>query len=237
MADFMVPSDPRTHRYGLGRLHDPDDRDKAFPMQGVLQATDAPKRTTPWRLGPVLNQGESSTCVGHTAAAWLMAEPTRTMSGPDPFHIYRGAQRNDPWKAVEHDGSTIRAALQFLQEGGHIERYLWAFDVPTVLEWLQTQGTVMMGTTWYRSMFRPDEEGIITVEGARVGGHAWLLTWWDEKRGLFKLRNSWGVDWGHYGEARISAEDLDRLLHEDGEACAAVEARRRQRPSASGGAP
>lgn len=227
--------DPRRHRYGLGRLLAVDPRDRAFPMGAVL-AMDAdkwPKRDKPWRCGPTLNQGEEGACTGFSAAHWLMAEPIRTMTGPDAFTIYGEAQKRDPWKEVPHEGSTVRAAMQYLKELGHIQSYVWATDLATITEWLQRRGTCVLGTNWYRGMFRPDSEHMLRIGGPAIGGHAWHLVWFDEARGIYKMQNSWGPEWegSEDGFAYISGEDLERLIHEDGEACAPAEQRlTRKRP-------
>ena len=220
-------SDPRKHRYGMGRLTAPDPRDQAFPMAGGLPGPETPVRDRPWRLGATLYQGETSSCTGHACAGWLMAEPIRTHSGPSAFEIYAEAQKRDPWKGVIHEGSTVRAAVQYLMETGHIASYLWAWDVETVTDWLLHNGTIIMGTHWYRGMFRPDAAHIIHVTGPAIGGHAWHLTWFDVTRGLFRMQNSWGEDWegSDNGKAWISGEDLTRLIHEDGECCAPIELR------------
>jgi C1A family cysteine protease len=221
----VTPHDQRRNRYGLGRLLHIDDRDRAFPMAAVLATDEAvfPKRTEPWQTGPVLHQGETSSCTGHAAAAWLMAEPVMTLDGPDPFQIYTDAQTRDPWAATPHDGSTVRAAMQALQDRGHIRTYLWAHDTDTIADWILRRGTVVAGLNWYRGMFTPSEEHVIRVRGPAIGGHAVHLVWYDEFRGMFRVQNSWGSGWGDGGFAWIDADDVQRLLNEDGEACAPTE--------------
>ncbi len=68
-------------------------------------------------------------------------------------------------------------------------------------------------------MFTPDSSNIIHVGGNLAGGHAILVNGVNIKNKLFRLHNSWGNHWGNNGEARISFADMDRLLHERGEAC------------------
>jgi hypothetical protein len=64
------------------------------------------------------------------------------------------------------------------------------------------------------------------VQNASVaGGHAYLLRGVDTRRALARCSNSWGDSWGLSGEFLLPFRDLERLIHEDGEACAAVEKR------------
>jgi hypothetical protein len=74
-------------------------------------------------------------------------------------------------------------------------------------------------------MLRTDDEGIlrITPDSRPVGGHAWLLRGIWLSRGLARGENSWGEEWGDAGGFWIPLRDLERLIHEDGEACSAIE--------------
>ncbi|HSD52779.1 MAG TPA: hypothetical protein VLC47_01370, partial [Burkholderiales bacterium] len=47
----------------------------------------------------------------------------------------------------------------------------------------------------------------------------------DTRRALARCSNSWGDNWGLSGEFLLPFRDLERLIHEDGEACSAVEKR------------
>jgi len=45
-----------------------------------------------------------------------------------------------------------------------------------------------------------------------------------------RIVNSWGERWGQGGEAWLSFADLERLIHEEGEACGPVEKRLIKKP-------
>jgi C1A family cysteine protease len=72
-------------------------------------------------------------------------------------------------------------------------------------------------------MFYPDRRGIIRVGGRLAGGHAYLINGVDTNKKLFRLKNSWGRNWGQYGSAYISFSDMERLIKEYGEICFATE--------------
>ena len=58
-----------------------------------------------------------------------------------------------------------------------------------------------------------------------VGGHAYLAYGVNTSRGYVSIRNSWGADWGSNGNAKISLDDLSKLLAADGECAVATEVR------------
>jgi len=58
-----------------------------------------------------------------------------------------------------------------------------------------------------------------------VGGHAYLWRGVDTRRALALCSNSWGDNWGRSGDFKLPFRDLERLIHEQGEVCSAVEQR------------
>jgi C1A family cysteine protease len=141
----------------------------------------------------------------------------------DPGHVYREAQKVDEWPGEDYSGTSVRAGAKVLQALGFIASYHWAYDVETVVQAVLERGPVVVGTSWYRDMFLPDASGLVTPSGPLVGGHAYVLNGTNRKTGLFRAKNSWGRSWGKGGAFWLSYETLERLLHESGEACIALE--------------
>ena len=110
---------------------------------------------------------------------------------------------------------------------GRLKSYVWAFSLQPAVEWVLTQGPVVLGTNWYSSLSQPDGQGIarITATARVIGGHAYLLRGVDTRKALARCSNSWGDGWGKSGDFFLPFRDLERLIHEDGEACSAVEKR------------
>ena len=80
-------------------------------------------------------------------------------------------------------------------------------------------------------MANPDPEGRIKPHGDVLGGHAILAykVQVPTKRragGRVWLWNSWGRNWGIDGSCWLSWDDLERLLHEQGEACVPLKRKR-----------
>ena len=225
----------------FGRRNDPDDRDLKYLMRRRLAAPSAvqlPSRKT-WRLSShSLDQGQTGTCVGHGWKNWLRCEPMRTeKGGPSQWDIYRAAVLLDPWgdnddEAHHEDGNphmdsgtSIRAGAEAVLATGRLKSYLWAFELAPVIEWVLTQGPVVLGINWYSSFMNPGADGIIkiTPTARSVGGHAILMRGLDMRRSLATLENSWGDAWGNGGACYLPLGDLERLIHEDGECCSAIE--------------
>ncbi len=231
-------------KHGFGRKYSPDPEDRGYLLRRRLAAagTPLPTRKT-WRINAsALNQGATGTCVGHAWANFLRCAPIQSAKDvPSPYDIYRKAVAVDAWSEnddevtlPDHDkgldfGTSVRAGAEAVTSFGRLKTYLWAFTLQPALEFVLTQGPVVLGINWYSS-FTPDAEGIITIRPtARVaGGHALLWRGADTKRGLALLSNSWGDTWGKSGECYIPLRDLDRLIAlEQGEACTAIEQRLR----------
>lgn len=219
-------------RYGLGRRPSVDSRDDAFPMSMALPI-EAPGITHRyWNAeGWWGDQGSTSQCVAYAWTHWLEDGPITQPKTPHggaqsvvrPFDLYREAQKVDEWPGEDYDGTSVRAGAKVLQSMGFVREYRWAFTVDTVVKAVLSVGPVVVGTNWYSGMFEPDSEGLIDVTGGVVGGHAYVLNGVNVRRGLFRVKNSWGRDWGRHGHALIGIEDMSRLINEQGEACLAVE--------------
>lgn len=222
---------------GFGRRYSPDVRDHAFLMARKLEApgTPLPIRKT-WAINSTnLNQKLSGTCVGHAWKNFLRCAPLQTLTGPTAFDIYRRAILLDEWPDNDNEvelpeeqlqaGTSVRAGAKAVTNLGRLKSYLWAFSLQPALEFVLTQGPVVLGIEWLDSFGRPDAEGIIkiTPKARVVGGHAILWRGADTRRGLAFLTNSWGDDWSLSGNCYLPLRDLETLISRQGEACTATE--------------
>ncbi len=101
---------------GLGRLHAPDERDARFPLRALVAEPPAQRQFRYFIVGPVLDQGSTSSCVGHAWRAFLSAAPLMTRGGPDALALYRRAQEVDEWPGAEpaYYGTSVRAGAKVL---------------------------------------------------------------------------------------------------------------------------
>lgn len=233
----------KTEEFGLGRKQAEDVRDQGHMMRTLLPRQVPPKiRRKNWTCGPVLNQGSTPRCVGHAWYALLLATPIadtpERLAIPSSISstIWQEAQKVDEWPGEDpDDGTSVRAGGKVLSDplnvftnpSGKVQvkRYIWAFDLETVINWILTRGPMVVGFDWMGDMFKPDHNGLVKATGSWEGGHAFLYRGVDMDTRLFRFRNSWGANWGKDGDAFISFDDTRKLLASQGEACTAVEQR------------
>jgi hypothetical protein len=220
LRDGTTTADPR-----LDRLVQFDDRSRSFPIREVVGAKR--ERSYTWRCGPTLDQGAEGACVGFACAHELAARPSEVagLTADYARGIYYSAQISDPWPGGEYPGASPRysgtsvlAGVKVAQRLGYFESYRWAFGLSDLIRGLGHHGPAVLGLNWYSGMFNTDARGFIRPTGYLAGGHAILARAVNVKDGTVTLRNSWGPSWGRGGDCLISFADLDRLLHEQGEA-------------------
>lgn len=214
--------------FAFGRIADPDARDLQHLIRDLPLAVAEPRAFRYWNAdGWWGNQGSAPKCVGYASAHWLEDGPV-THPGPIPIlHpdvIYREAQEIDPWAGTPHEGTTVRCAFKVLQRRGHVISYHWAFTLDDVVFAVLNHGPVVMGTSWYEGMSRPGPDHRLRIEGEFQGGHAWTINGVNVPDRVFRMKNSWGREWGKRGFALIGFDEIDQLLTDQGEACLAVEA-------------
>lgn len=224
------------HHHGLGRIHVPDPRDAAYPVEALL-ATLAPEekqRTSRYwgANGWWGDQGQKPECVAYAWCHWLEDGPIGH-PGPapcvDPDALYQRAKQLDG-SGGAGDGTSVRAAAKALVERGFVGAYHWATTVDSLAAAVLALGPVVVGTNWYEGMFTPDASGQVHINGALAGGHAWVIDGIDTgaqvfRERLFRAKNSWGREWGKKGFFYVDFDTMTRLLAESGEACLATELR------------
>lgn len=224
MADIDLKGGQTTTDVRLDRVVHFDELSRDYPIRELVRSTSKPRGYT-WRAGPVTDQGQEGACVGHgwTGHAMARPRPCRPPSNPSAYAhaLYKEAQQIDAYPGDAYSGTDVIAGAKVLQSRGVVKEYRWAFGLQDVILALGYKGPVVLGIAWYDSMYDAPG-GVVTVSGRKVGGHCILARGVNVKKSTILLRNSWGVGWGNGGDAVISFDDLDRLLHEDGEACVPI---------------
>ena len=218
-----ITEHPSLHGGRLGRHIHFDERSKNFPVPLLAGAA---IQTRTWkRTLQAFNQGELGSCTGNGAVGVICTEPYRhkgvRYTEALARKVYSRATHLDTIKGVwppTDDGSTVLGAMKALRDLGFVHGYHWCFGLADVLKSLSNLGPVEVGLNWYSGFDKPDANGLVKVKGSMRGGHAFELLGVDvEKKRVWAI-NSWGPDWGVKGRFCFSWDDLDRLLHEDGEA-------------------
>lgn len=207
----------------------------------LTEEMEKPPRSYTWRIpmGVVLDQGAEGSCVGHGMAHELLARPQAV---PDIDHrfavenIYWPAQKRDYWEGGAYPGATpfmegtsVLAGAQIVtEELGYYTEYRWALDLKDMAYSVGYAGPVVIGVDWKTGMFNTNSDGFITATGSVEGGHCVCVigckivyknptgpkTWAnvDLSKSYFTIINSWGIEWGVYGIAKISFYDLQSLI-------------------------
>lgn len=210
----------------LARLRHFDERSRSYPVRAYLKAK-TPRSFT-WSCERHLDQGEEGACVGFSVTHELIARPSVIANLGAKFaveKIYWAAQRLDEWNGgsypgarPKYDGTSVLCGIKAAKNLGYILEYRWAFGLKDLVMAVGHIGPAVLGLNWYEEMFDVKSCGHLHVGGDAAGGHAILCKGVDVEGRFFILHNSWGPRWGRKGDARISWDEMERLLHEDGEA-------------------
>ena len=214
--------------------HDP--RSKNFAVSEIIEDTEK-NETVLWKEGIVLDQGREGACVGFGWMAEVLAEPVSPVNQPEEIianelakSYYKRAQKIDPWPGEDYEGTSVLAGAKIMQEEGYIGEYRWCFGIEDLKKSILNLGPVVIGVPWYESMYETDVNGIVKIDGNKVGGHCILVTGYipnmkidGYEQEAFRWRNSWGNEYGIDGSGYIRYTDLHKLLKDGGEACIPVE--------------
>ena len=218
----------------FGRRVSKDERDKGYLMSRLLPSPAKvvlPTSKT-WRIASKnLDQGPYGTCVGNAWTNFLRCAPIQTTADESmALKIYDAAILLDEWTDNDNDtdrqmGTSVRGGAMAVTNMGRLKSYVWAFDLQPTIEWVLLNGPIVLGTDWPSSFMKPDAQGIVQIKpGSRIlGGHSYLLRGADTKKALAYCCNSWGDSWGLSGNFAMPFRDLETLIHNDGEAAAAVQ--------------
>lgn len=157
--------------------------------------------------------------------------------------VYWEAQKIDEWpggsypgaEGGTYEGTSVLAGAKIMQSLGLYSAYYWALDLKQLALAVSYIGPAVMGLPWYEGMGTPNPDGYVVPTGKVVGGHCilcvgvqflWLtpdgsMKWEnvDKELSYFLLHNSWGAGWGMAGQCRISLNDMEMLLNQNGDAC------------------
>jgi hypothetical protein len=221
-----------------------DPRSRSFPISTTF--THNKIRSYTWKCEAWNDQGREGACVGFAWSHELTARPVEIKTSNEVARqIYIEAQKLDQWAGEDYEGTSVIAGVKavralYADKDGNplIAEYRWAFSLEDIVRTLGFRGPIVLGMNWYSGMFNTDANGFIRKTGFLAGGHAILargvkIVWLDKKApkvwsnvdrqlSYVVLRNSWGKAWGDGGDAKISLNDLNALMREQGEACVPV---------------
>lgn len=209
-----------------------DERSRGFGVAELVGDVAGPPERVSWTpFAPALDQGREGACAGFATAGAVNVATIATHGeiGTGPFMLreeaalglYKRAQQLDEWAGEDYSGTSVTAVMKAAREAQLITGYRWAFGTRQLAHGLRL-GPAVIGIPWTSGMYRTDARGVVQVTGAKVGGHALVVTGFDPKHPLtggaaFEWLNSWGPSYGRAGVGVIPAGSLGQLLAGIGE--------------------
>lgn len=211
-----------------------DERSRLFAIRTEIDAA-LPLRSFSWTMPEPLralplDQGREGACVGFACANELAARPWAdgAINNRHARDLYHRARQLDEWPGEDYEGTSVLAGMKALMETGRIREYRWAFGLNDLKMAVAYKGPAVLGLNWYTGMMRPESDGRIRPTGYVEGGHAILMAKVRGPRysqGAMRNTNWVWNSWGRAGgwpEGYLTDDDLERLLHERGEAAIPV---------------
>jgi hypothetical protein len=172
--------------------------------------------------GLAFDQGHVGSCTANALFGAIMSAPYKPKvqySETDALALYHDETvlQGDPYPPNDTGGSGLMVCKAAVAKG-LIKGYLHAFSLQDALAALQKR-PLITGINWYSSFDQPDRKGMVAIApNAFVrGGHEIAVTGMSVHNRTVTFLNSWGPGWGVKGEFKMSWEDWDRLLHEEGD--------------------
>lgn len=150
---------------------------------------------------------------------------------------YEKAKVHDEWPGVDYEGSSLRGAVKGWSKEGLCPEKAWPYvpgrpgrpgrtatsqaaahplaayerclGLESLKHAIHHRGAVIAGASIHEGWRAPAAGGEIpyTPAAKELGGHAFVLVGYDDARGLFWIRNSWGAAWGEGGFAGLTYQD------------------------------
>lgn len=203
----------------LDRVVRYDVRSLEYPVAATVEGKAA--RSNVWPCPAYLDQGEEGACVGFAWAHELAARPKPVRHVNDGFALglYEEAKRADEWDGEDYDGTSVLAGVKVVKDKQYLKEYRWAFSLDDLIMAAGYVGPIVMGTWWWTGMLDADSSGLVHRAGQKEGGHSWLVRGVNIGGRYFVCRNSWGRSWGLGGDFKVTYEDMENLLFDEGEGC------------------
>jgi len=226
---------PESRNHGLGRIEHPETplARAAYPITDHPSYTlTAATRKMWWEGGAWLDQGQTGTCIGNAFAHRRADSPIPVAGIDEAFAVKLYVDASGD--TTLQQGTSGLAACRVLATRGTISAYHWVTSPSELRNAVLAIGTICVGTPWYTSMFTPISKYSnsylrVDTSSGLAGGHEYLINGINLAptygKPYYRMKNSWGRDWGHGGTARILCSDLENLLFsENGDAVLVTEA-------------
>jgi hypothetical protein len=230
VSTLVLPT-PTDTPHRLGRHQEHDEASWRFEFSGPRRGVD---RDHLWTFSkPVLNQGDTNSCVGNTFAQFINTDfaaaaraklkdswETETKA-LNCYHLATIADGiNTDYFPPNDNGTSGLGGAKAAQQLGWIDRYEHVFDFNTFRVAIQSQ-PVCVGTLWTNQMFTPEAKGLLTVGDLTpentAGGHEYLALGISYTLRLVRFLTSWGAAFGLGGQFTMTFDDFEKLISAQGD--------------------
>lgn len=158
-------------------------------------------------------------CVGYSSAGMKEIQEELEHNKILDFDGLKLYQRCKELDGYPGEGTYIRVVMKIMEKEGaplksgekyKIASYTRLNTIEEMKFALTATGPFVAGVNVYEN-FTPDEKGLIPMpQGNFQGGHAILITGYDDNSNQFHFKNSWGSDWGNNGYAYLSYDFISK---------------------------
>lgn len=174
-----------------------------------------------YKLGPVLDQGNTAFCGGYAAEGIMNSEPIIQSIGGTKIYY-----RCKEFDGLVGEGTTMDGVIGALKSFRVISEGYITENPQEIYQYVGNVSPVLVALNWTEKMMKPDERGYVKAGGDLIGGHCFLC--WGISRESEKIffRNSWGADFGLSGNFIMKFKEFEKAFAGNGIAAAVKEIRK-----------
>lgn len=211
----------------------PDSRDdRDLMMVDYIRPTRLPTVVEWSYLNLIIkDQGNTPSCVGQSGAYLKEIQEKyehKAFLDFDGFNLYARCKKIDGYSG---GGTYIRVAMKILESEGakpkpstspltaktfKIKAYTKLQTIEDMKYALASTGPIVIGVSVYENFSQVYAKNNWTVPmptGKKRGGHAIIITGYNDFRKAFRFTNSWGNDWGDKGSAWLTYDFIEKAMH------------------------
>lgn len=235
LRDGRETTDPRLDLLPEPSVERFERRLSNYAAEELLAGAPALPRGKTYRKGPILDQGREGACVGFSLLTEAAADPVPLREGVEDLQaramrVYHRAQELDPWPETRpggQGGTSVDAGGLAAVEDGLFEEFRWTDSVEGLIRILRSSassgedefGPAIVAVEWRDGMYEAPG-GMVDISGSLVGYHAIAVLGVNytlhgkriDDDPLLVWPNTWGLDYGIGGVARIRASALAEIL-------------------------